>query len=93
MQRAYELTRATGVAGSFQVVYFVHTGDMHAAEALAHQRLAAYRMAANKEFFTTPLRVAVETLEVAAAPFPIRYSASEHIGLEWRKPLVAERGR
>ena len=70
-ERAHELSRATGVAGRFQVVYFVHSGNMHAAEAFAHQRLADHRLVRNKEFFSCSLRVAIEALDAASQQFPL----------------------
>jgi hypothetical protein len=69
--RAAELTKATGVAGVFDPVYFVHVGDINAAEHHAHTILAPHRFERGKEFFKVPLRAAVEALDDAATMFPV----------------------
>lgn len=68
-QRAYELGSATGVPGSFDLVYFVHVVDCGMAEFHVHNRLAEYRRSG--EFFDVPIPHAVHAMDEAAAHFPI----------------------
>lgn len=69
--RADELTRETGVPEAYQVVYFVHVSDRHAAERAVHDWLSERRVRWNKEFFEVPLALAVEALDAAARYFPV----------------------
>ena len=71
-QRAHELGSATGVPGKFDIVYFVHSSDCRAAEALVHEKLAEYRTSG--EFFDIPIRKAVKVMDEAAARYPIYVS-------------------
>ena len=70
-QRAEELTRSTGVFGSFQLLYFVHVNDCCAAEADAHRRLAQYRVSKGKEFFQASLAKVLDTMDGIAASYPL----------------------
>jgi hypothetical protein len=54
--RALELGQATAVPEGFQVVYFVHVSDRHAAESWVHQKLAHHRKSNSK---VRPLAVPV----------------------------------
>ena len=71
MARAAELGAATAVPEGFELLYFVHASNHHAAEKMVHAELACYRKSASKEFFDVPLRVAVTALDRAAAAYPI----------------------
>jgi hypothetical protein len=51
IQRAAELSSASGVIGRFEVYYSVECGDIDHAEALTHQALKKYRTQSNREFF------------------------------------------
>lgn len=77
--RATELARATGVPGEFQLLYFVHVGDMHSAERFVHARLASSRTMRNKEFFQVPLNAAIENLDQAAEEYPLLVEDGRHL--------------
>ena len=67
-----ELGAATGVPGSFDIIYFVHSSSCVNAEMYVHQRLAKYRTTG--EFFDVAVGLAVETMDEAAANYPINLS-------------------
>jgi hypothetical protein len=70
-ERASELTRSTGVFGEFELVYFIHVGDRHAAESEAHRQLAEYRVTRSKEFFNAPLGTILNTLDDVSGRYPV----------------------
>ena len=53
--RAQELGMATSIPTDFEIIYFVHVSDMHAAEAQVHSALGTHRVSPKKEFFSAPL--------------------------------------
>ena len=61
-ERARELSRGTGVALPFVVVYSAKVPDALAAEKLIHQRLHRFRTNRRREFFELPLKDAVKEL-------------------------------
>jgi hypothetical protein len=61
-ERARELTKATGVAGKFNVLFQEQVCDVHHAERLVHERLAAFRLQPNREFFQVPYELAIRTV-------------------------------
>jgi len=69
--RAAELTKSTGVFGSFELLYFIHVNDCYAAEAEVHRSLADYRVTQGKEFFQVPLGRAFATLDQVADRYPL----------------------
>lgn len=71
MQRAAELGAATAVPEGFELVYFVHVSNHHEAEKMVHSDLVQYRKSVGKEFFDSPLRAALISLDHAAAAYPI----------------------
>ena len=71
-QRAHQLGAATGVPGKFDIVYFLHSGNCGLAEWHVHGKLAKYRTTG--EFFDVPIGRAVETMDEAAALYPINLS-------------------
>jgi len=65
-ERAKEISTATGVPTEFVVAYEQRFADCDIAEARVHQRLHAYRVSGNREFFRLPLKDAIQViLEVA----------------------------
>ncbi|MBI1748311.1 MAG: S1 RNA-binding domain-containing protein, partial [Acidobacteria bacterium] len=67
--RAKELSAATGVPTPFQVVFEEYFEDSVQAEAFVHARLESqhYRVSANREFFSAPIKAAVSALMEAKA--------------------------
>jgi len=63
IQRAAELSSASGVIGRFEVHYFVECGDIDHAEALTHQALKKYRTQSNREFFSIPADMATKIIK------------------------------
>ncbi len=76
--RAEELAAATAVPEGFQIVYFVHVSDHHAAEAQVHAWLAPYRKTLGKEFFSSPVAHAIEALERVADLYPVIVGRGKH---------------
>ena len=68
-ERAEQLASATGVPGTFELIYFVHAVNRAAAEAFVHQKLASYRTTG--EFFEVQISRAVDALDKAAVAHPI----------------------
>lgn len=87
-QRAHELGRSTSVPEEFELVYFVHTLDRHAAEKAVHRELDEYRTRSSKEFFDLPLAAAIEALDRAASKYPIPYG---HDGMQYLPQAFDER--
>ena len=85
--RALELGQATAVPEGFQVIYFVHVADRHAAETWVHQQLAHHRKSNSKEFFSCPLAHAIEALEYAAEQLPVVVGRGKHA---WTLPQLFE---
>ena len=71
MIRAAELGKETSAPSDFELVYFIHASDHHAAEADAHRALDQYRKSHGKEFFTASLPLAVRTLAGIAERYPV----------------------
>jgi hypothetical protein len=65
-ERAREISRATGVAFPFIVVYSVEVIDCELAERQLHDRLADYRANKGREFFFVETDIAVEALRSVA---------------------------
>jgi hypothetical protein len=61
-KRAAELAKATGVVGKFHVLFQEPVVDIDYAEQLVHERLKAYRLEANREFFQVPYELAIRTV-------------------------------
>ena len=74
-QRARQLGYATGVPGTFDLIYFVHAVDCLFAEGFVHQRLREYRTTG--EFFDVSISRAVEAMDEAAAHYPINYDMAQ----------------
>jgi hypothetical protein len=62
IQRAAELSSASGVIGRFEVYSFEECGDIDHAEALTHQALKKYRTQSNREFFAIPADMATKII-------------------------------
>lgn len=62
IQRAAELSSASGVIGRFEVYYSIECGDIDHAEALTHQALKKYRTQINREFFAIPADIATKII-------------------------------
>jgi len=58
--RASELSTVTGLPSSFVVAYEEIVPDIELAEKLMHQRLHKYRTNVRREFFSLPLKNAIE---------------------------------
>ncbi|MEY9722166.1 putative transport protein [Sinorhizobium fredii] len=65
--RALEVSSATGVPQSFEVLFSKRVADCHRAERLIHQRLAEHRFSSDREFFQVRLNVAIDVLNEVAA--------------------------
>lgn len=61
-ERARELDKATGVAGTFEVMFEEDVADVDYAERLVHERLASYRLQPNREFFRVPYKLAIRAV-------------------------------
>jgi hypothetical protein len=71
VERARELSSATGVATPFHVAYELPVSDCDVAERLLHERLASRRISSDREFFAIDVREAIERLRQLGAEFPI----------------------
>lgn len=71
--RAEQLA-STGVPGTFELVYCVHTVDVRVAEAHVHEALEKYRVQPNKEFFEAPLGEVTSVFDQVAERLPVRGS-------------------
>ena len=65
--RALELSQATGVPYSFQVVYQALVDNCDVAEKEIHESLSAYRTKKNREFFRIPLNQAIDLIRKVIA--------------------------
>jgi hypothetical protein len=61
--RAAELSNATGVPLRFMVAYEAQVSNCDVAENMIHQRLGAYRISENREFFELPLKDAISVVD------------------------------
>jgi hypothetical protein len=68
-ERAADISRATGVAMSFLVVYDERVCDCAAVEKRLHERFSHTRVNPKREFFRVPLKEAVKALQEVAAEF------------------------
>lgn len=69
--RQQELSRSTAIPTPFELVYYISVAERRAAEAYAHQLLQRYRVAPNKEFFTSPIKEMLDAFQSVADRFPI----------------------
>ena len=78
-ERADELSRVTGVATPFIVVYEDYFDDCAAAESFVHTKLAAdgHRLADNREFFRAPVSDVVKTIASIQPSRPVKSSAPD----------------
>jgi hypothetical protein len=69
--RIDELSQASGVAVPFVLAYDVQVSNSARVESLVHERLRSdgFRLTENREFFTAPLRNAIEILEDVTRSF------------------------
>lgn len=67
-ERAKEISQATGVAVPLIVICEQRVSNWRAAEAELHARLARYRLP-NREFFTFPVKDAIELVQSVAANY------------------------
>lgn len=65
--RALEVSSATGVPQSFEVLLSRRVTDCHRAERLVHQRLAENRSGSDREFFQVSLSIAIDVINDVAA--------------------------
>ena len=72
-ERAEQLA-STGVPGSFQLVYCVHTVNARVAESTVHEALSEYRLQPNKEFFEAPISKAIAEFDRVGEMWPVRTS-------------------
>jgi len=70
-ERADELGRATGVPEGFRLIHYVHVGDRHQAERLAHTLLADDRLRDNREFFEVSIPKVAQVFDRVASQFPL----------------------
>lgn len=63
MLRAAELSSSTSVPSSFHILFYVETDSMSDVEKMAHDELADYRVANNREFFQCDPRIIREKFE------------------------------
>jgi len=70
VERAKELSSATGVATPFHVAFELPVSDCDMAERLLHERLASHRISSDREFFAIDVREAIERLQQLGAEFP-----------------------
>lgn len=61
--RAAELSSATGVPMSFDVVYYAEVADPMAQEKRVHKALEKYRVNAGREFFKTDLYTIIQAIK------------------------------
>lgn len=60
--RALELSRPTGIATPFEVLYEEAVADCERAERIVHGRLSKWRVNESREFFNVPLKDAVRAV-------------------------------
>jgi len=77
--RASELSRPTGIATPFEVLYEEAVADCERAEQIVHGRLSEWRVNESREFFNVPLKDAVRAVFEAC--------------LEVNEPFLRERSR
>jgi hypothetical protein len=92
--RADELSSATGVPVSFEVLYCQQVVDCHEAERLVHSQLAPYRVSGDREFFRLSTLEAVNCADMviatsALSPFtgspvsPRVHRGDGRVGIGW----------
>ena len=69
--RARELSTHTGLPTAFLVAYEVYVCDCDRAERDVHDRLKVFRVSDDREFFSAPLKRAIEVLEETAYVYPV----------------------
>ncbi|MBW8009859.1 MAG: GIY-YIG nuclease family protein [Chloroflexi bacterium] len=65
-ERAAELSNTTGVPTSYVVAYEEQVPNIEFAEGLVHQRLDKYRTNKRREFFSMPLKIAINVVSQIA---------------------------
>lgn len=60
--RSQEISASTGVPEKFEVLYEEDVVNCKKAEKIIHNELKKYRVSANKEFFSLPLKLAVKAV-------------------------------
>lgn len=68
-ERAAELSSTTGVPTKFLVAYEVLVSDCDAAEQDIHNRLANFRVNEDREFFSMPLKTAIQFVMEITKPY------------------------
>ena len=68
--RAAELSAVTGLPAPFVVAYEWNTIDCDTAESHIHERLATRRYSKDREFFSLPLKEAIEIVSSVCQQFP-----------------------
>ena len=66
-ERARDISRGTGVASEYEVLWSGRTSDCVLAERIVHRMLAEHRTNPNREFFEVPLADAIISAEQAIA--------------------------
>jgi len=84
--RALELSSATGVPQSFEVLYERRVVDCEKAERLVHQRLMRYRASSDREFFAMPLNAAIAVLNDVATEIGVLPDETQLSHLENASP-------
>ncbi len=70
-ERAKELSQATGIPTPFVVAFDEYVGSCEQAEREIHARLDKYRASSSREFFTVPLKEAIQVLVEVAKRYPV----------------------
>ena len=73
IERAKEISSATGVSQPYEVVWEEAVRDCHLAEQLVHRKLEQYRVTSNREFFELPLKDRDSKFPVLGQKFPVRF--------------------
>lgn len=84
-ERAAELSKPTGVPHPFRVLCYIEADDFQSIEREVHQRLSAFRISNNREFFHCGIEYAVRLLFW----HPARFSFCEATGVAGDEPLLA----
>jgi len=86
-QRAEELSVSTGVPTPYHVAFQVHVADCDYAERRVHEKLNKHRVSERREFFSAPLKLAIQILDEAEKEMPFQAEIIPKISLEDQQQL------
>jgi hypothetical protein len=86
-ERAAELSKHTGLPTAFSVAYHERVSDCDLVENLVHEKLNAFRVSEDREFFKMPLKEAIQIVAEICKNFIIHNKQPETLDIDY-KPNV-----